>query len=188
MPEGPTSSRTDRIEDPLLIPGRGSSAYSDPLSGDSPTASSDDTYIQVDDYAAYPDGAVSSSAQPYSTVSAANGLERHSSAVPQAEHHFSQREEGSAETAHTSSGEHVVMDVLTTQEPVTANGTADGTIETVNNNRDSSASPQPTRESGHGEVPTDVDEVLWLAIPLPMPGPCLRRQLVFEGLPCASSC
>ncbi len=161
MPEGPTSSRIDRIEDLLLIPGHGSSAYSDPLSGDSPTASSDDTYIQVDDNAAFPDGAVSSSSQAYSTVRAANGLEPHSCALPQAEHHSSLGE-GSAETAPTRSGDHVVMDVLTTQEPVTANGTADGAIET-NDNRDSAASPQPTRESGHGEVPTDVDEVLIFA-------------------------
>ena len=166
MPEGSTSSRTDRIKDPLLIPGHGSSAYPDSLSGDSPTASSDDTYIQVDDYAALqqPDGAVSSSYQPCSTVSAADGLEPLSSGHPQAEHHLSQ-EERSADTAHTSSGDHVIMDVLTTQEPVTANGTADGAIETADF-RDSSASPQPTRESGHGEVPTDVDEVLSLAISL----------------------
>ena len=161
----PASCRTDRIEDPLLTAGNTSSVYSDPLSGDSPTASSGDTYIQVDHYAAdqNSDSAVSLSPEPFSTASAADGHRPHSTKQPQGQQHLPHQREVSPETSHSRSVDHVVMDVLTTQEPVTANGTADGAIETTAENRDSSVSPQPTRESGHGEVPTDVDEVLRLA-------------------------
>ena len=178
MPEGSTSSRTDHIKDRLLTPGPGNSAYSDPLSGDSPTASSSDTYIQIDDYAAHQhaDSALSPSLQQSTRAAAGpSGFGADSSALPQAEQHCLGAE-GGAETAHSHSGDHIVMDVLTTQEPVTANGTADGAIETTDSHRDSSVSPQPTRESGHGDVPTDVEEVPLVA------DLCLAMHLSWCGL------
>ncbi len=157
MQEGSNSSRDDRIKKPLLVPGNSSS---DHLSGDSPTAPSGDTYIEIDADAAqlHSDGA-DSLTQPPHPFPAAAASERPATgalhtAQPPGGSQLLPRPEGFAESA--GSGGDVVMDVdaLTTQEPVTASGTAvDG------DGRSPSVSPQPTRESGSGDVPTDVEEV-----------------------------
>ena len=175
MQESSNSSRADRIRKPLLVPGNSSS---DPLCGNSPTASSADTYIQIGADAEHPytDGA-DSLTPPSHPIAPAVALDGLANSAPDPAHpaggdDFLPRPEGFAETAG-SSGRDVVMDVLTTQEPVTANGTASGGAKD-GDARSASVSPQPTRESGHGDVPTDVEEVL--------PGPvtaagCTRQWL-----------
>ena len=162
MQEGSNSSRADRIRKPLLVPGNSSS---DHLSGDSPTAYSVDTYIQIDADAArlHTDGAdpLTLPRHPFAEAAASQSLANGAlhTAQPAGASHLLPRPEGIGESAGSSGGE-VVMDVnvLTTQEPVTATGTASGKA-VDGDGRSPSVSPQPTRESGHGDVPTDVEEV-----------------------------